>query len=82
MIEVVEYAGIIAGIVGLFLLYKYSMSPNIKTGSATYLYSEEESRKIKKIEDKQDKHYKLMSTIGFILSVTSMLISLWVRALK
>jgi accessory gene regulator protein AgrB len=82
MIEVLEYTGITFGIIGVVLMYKYAVSPNYKKGAATYLYSSEELKAKKIIEDKQEKHYKLMSVIGLLLTVFSMLISLWVRALK
>lgn len=80
--EILEYSAIAMGVVGLVLLYLYSISPNTQKSSSTYLYTEQELQERLKTEAKKEKHYKRLSAIGFFLSLLSMLISLWVRFLQ
>lgn len=82
MKEVIEFLGIISAIVGVILLYKYSISENYKKGSGTYLYTEEELKERKVKEEKTEKYFKKMSIIGLILSVLSILISFLVQVLQ
>lgn len=82
MIEVIEFLGVTIGIIGIILMYRFGISPNLKKGSATYLYTAEilKERKIK--EEKIEKSYSIRNRIGFLLTLLSMLISLWVRFYK
>ncbi len=82
MKEVIEFVGITSAIVGVILLYKYSISVNYKKGSATYFYTTKELKEIKIKEEKIEKYYRKMSIIGLIFSILSILISFLVQTLK
>jgi hypothetical protein len=82
MKEILEFTSITIGIIGIMLMYKFGISPNIKKGSSTYLYTTEELKERKIKEQKIEKDYLVRNRIGFLLTLLSMLISLWVRIYK
>lgn len=64
--------GICLAIVGLFLIYKYGISPRFKKGPRTYIYTKEEVvNKEKRLKNKETDHKK-MADIGLWLSIAGM----------
>jgi|GEM_PF-5363168 len=80
--DVLGMIGIILAALGIIILYRYSLPPDVKRGSVIYLYTKAELKEINKKKAKQRRIHNTMKLIGLIISLFGLISQLFLLFLK